>query len=214
MWILAEYYLIFKLQILGLFDAKPPQKWKTGSKGNVILLQGVNGKWHEFEKIGNLLNSFGYRVHYINELGYNLMPLARGFQIVKNFIKLKGFKDCVLICHSKGCIIAKLLLNDSETSELIRQTILICSPNSGSIMAVFNPFAWELLPKTKYIKGFNLDSRQFKKITNLYPISDNHIVPTSSLYFKNVKNYQIPVYGHTLIMESKELLEKIADILI
>lgn len=204
-----EYLLILNNKIAPLYKAIP-KDWNYGSEGDVVLLIGLNENWYFLHIIAKFLNSKGYRIHIP---GYNSRgKIINNVEYVRKYIESNKLKNIILIGHSKGGIVARYLLK-SKISKEVSKTIIIATPNNGTKLAYLKIFnLYELQPNSLILK--NLRKEANLQIYNIFPTIDNHVIPNSSLKLKGANNIEIHITGHTRIVESKALLNKIESILV
>lgn len=210
--LINEYWLIIRNLIYG-FLSPLPGSWSEGTGGDVILIPGLHERLPFLKTIGNYLNNLGYRIHYISDLKTNTLSVNQEYLILKNYITTHRFTRLNILTHSKGGLVAKYLINDSQIFPLLDKVITIACPHYGSWASVLFPSSWELIPPSRVIKNLLIDKKGLKKITNIYPQTDNHIIPNSSLYLPGAKNIQLPIFGHTRILESQELMKLLSQLL-
>lgn len=209
-FLLAEYPLILLNKVFGLVKTQPPEKWLDGEKGDVILLPGHSSEWIFMETIGNFLSKKGYRIYIIPKLGNNTLPLKKSVEILRKFVLSKKFKNVILVCHSKGGIIAKLFLDSRLGGARVKKIVSIATPYQGTYLGVLGfSNINELIPGSDYIKEINDFKRKNKKILSLYAKCDNHVIPNSSPILPGAKNKMLNVVGHTRILECQETLDEI-----
>lgn len=207
-----ECFLIIKKEIESVFFTKPSENWNLGTKGNIILLPGFAETWVFLKTIADNLNSLGYRIFLVNSLGRNAGPIETSITIVKDFIENNQLQDIILLSHSKGGIIAKILLDDPKYSKIIKQSICVAVPYGGSILGYLNIFSLnQLSPKSDIIKRINCSNGENLKVINIYPKLDNHVIPNKSLFLDGAKNIRIDIIGHTRILETKATIEAISE---
>lgn len=205
-----EYLLILK----NILNHEPfPESWKSGTKGNVLLLPGLYENAHFFIQIGNELNAVGFRVLQIDNLTTQSTSVNQYCDAVKQFISINQLDRVILLGHSKGGLIAKSLLIDPSFSKKVLTTICIATPFGGSWLSFVVPHGQELTPSSSLIKQLKSNKQINHQIFNLYPTIDNHVLPNQSLLLEEGNNYQVDVVGHTRILEDKQTLSYIKNIL-
>jgi triacylglycerol lipase len=206
--LVEEYLLIISNQIKYWVIPNPPIRWQVGNKVDVVLIPGVHESWIFLQKIAGTLNKFGYRVHVIKDLKTNTEPVMQGCKRISKYINEHNLKQVILITHSKGGINGLYLLKDKYVSKKVIKLITIACPFRGSILAGLMPSSMELIPSSSLIKNAFLEV-DHKKIFNLYPRIDNHVVPNKYLIPDKVHSKKIDIAGHTRILESKEAIKEI-----
>jgi len=72
------------------------------TKVPVILIPGVNTKWHFMKKIADDISKLGHPVHVIKELGHNRLEISVSAKIVRSCIDDKDLHNAMILAHSKG----------------------------------------------------------------------------------------------------------------
>ncbi|HEX9007727.1 MAG TPA: hypothetical protein VF837_00500 [Patescibacteria group bacterium] len=211
-YITNEIWLLFRNRIYYKGPLNPPKSWKTGYKGDVILIHGLNGRWVSLKKIGDAARELGFKVHIIKALGYNLKSIPEGAADISEYIKKNNLKNVTLIGHSKGALNAIYVLKDPEIDQIVRKVIIIAGPLKGLFLSRFTPTAGELDSESDFMKQYKkgIDS---KKIVNIYPSVDDMVIPNASLQWEEVMNMKIDIYGHIRVVEADETIKEIVSIL-
>lgn len=212
-YLILEYLLILRLRIEGMLIRKTPSKWNTGTKGNVILIQGVHEKWVFLKSIGDSLNKNGFKVHILKGLGTNTKNIAYGVYLLENYLKENNLKDVFLVGHSKGGIVIKKFLSDSPENTRVKKALTIATPHSGSIFGIIFKSTKEITPKSKLLKNLKFSKENLYKTVNIYSSFDNHVVPNKSLLLEGGNNIKINCIGHTRILKHKGCLDMAVKIL-
>jgi pimeloyl-ACP methyl ester carboxylesterase len=211
-YFINDFWLILRNRLLSRFFVNPPKKWKTGNKGDVILIPGANARWISLKKIALAIYKQGYRVHFIKKFKDNSKPVADGVKDLTDYINHNNLDNVVLIGHSKGAIIAISALKNPEIDKKIKKVIDIAGPLKGTLLSRFYPSAKELYPTSDLIKHFS-EGIDMKKVISIYPKIDSMIIPNESLVGKNYENRQINVFGHIRIVETEQTINEIKSIL-
>jgi len=211
--LIDEYSLIFRLKANGKKFPNLPLSWNNGKKGDILLVHGVTEPWNFLFDIGIYLNEMGYKVHIIPELKDNSMPLFSAVQIVKKHILSHCFTNLILVCHSKGGLIAYNLLSDPKIDTLVKLVITISSPFHGTHVGKFHPASVELAPRSPVIKKLETIKVDRTKIHAIHSQIDNHSIPHNSLHLDGANNYELDILGHTRILVSKKTQHLISQIL-
>ncbi len=203
-----EYFIILKNQFLALFLKKPPQAWQHGTKGTVVLIPGFGETWIFLRPVADFVNSLGYKVLVVEDLGNNLASLDESVKCIKVFTEEHKLSDIVFICHSKGGVISTMLLHDPKYSPKIKQIFNLATPYGGTVLAFLKLFNLnELSPESKLIRGLKAPKAENAKIINLYAQLDNHVIPNRHLTIEGAKNIKIDVVGHERIVGARKTLE-------
>lgn len=164
------------------------------------------------KKIGNRLSKHGYRVHVINSLRRNTLPIKTSAELVEDYIAKNDLHDLIIISHSKGGLIARFLINKTSRNT-IKQVITIASPHHGTTFAKLRLLnLTELLPNSSMLR--TLAGQDVRKIINIYPSFDSTVLPNESLVLDGARNIRLKTSGHTKILESEESLNLLGEVLI
>lgn len=207
--LIFEYLLIIRLNIKGLMKRKPPKNRSRGNKQDVILIHGFRENWIFLEKIGNFLSNKGYKIHVPKQLKINTASVITNANILEEFISENNLKNITLISHSKGGLIAKYFLDHSKYSKKVDKVISIATPYGGTYFS-FLIGNIELSPISKTIKNINKNRSSCKKIVNIYPAFDNHVIPNKNLLLEGAINIKIGIVGHTRILVSDATINEIS----
>jgi hypothetical protein len=213
MWFIQEYLLILWLHAYGLFRPKPPDQWGVGDKGTFVLVNGLNENWAFFKYIGDELNSLGYRIVWVPTLGFEHQSIHALAEILKKFILSQDLRQYYLLCHSKGALFTKKIIEEGSVPRP-KHIFCIASPFGGSRLGLV-PISHirELHPKSDIVSKLRIDHGFNTLFTSIYPIVDNHILISESSNLMNANNVRIPISGHTRILFDPRCVDTIKDIL-
>lgn len=189
---------------------KPPEFWKKGTKGDIILIQGWGEVWTFQEKIAHYLNKQGYSIHVLSALERNTYPMDYCLNCLEEYIAANKLNNLILVGHSKGAKIAKYFLNESKFSSRITKVVCIAGAWQGTKLAKLK--FWNLqdvAPKSSFLLKLAANSKHHHKILNLYPRIDTMIFPHESLILPGAKNLQINSVGHARVLDDKTTLTEI-----
>lgn len=209
-YLILEYLLILRIKIDEKIHKEMPSIWNKKSKKTVILLPGVHSQAHGLKKIGNAVNKKGYQVLTLEELGNNTMKVAQGAKILENFLRHNKLSNVTIIAHSKGGLIAKYFIDNSQLRSKVEKIISISTPYKGSIMAYLIGDK-DMFPDSEVIRNFKVNNNSI--FTQLYPLFDNHVIPNRSLILEGANNIKISEIGHTRILFSTITLKIIDNLL-
>ena len=142
------------------------------------------------------LHSHGHPVHVLAQLGRSPKTVQDAGDEVAAYVKVRDLRDVVIVAHSKGGMIGKYAMLNSEARARIRSMVAISSPFSGSRYAKFlllrslRAFS-PLDPLTLELAHEELVN---EKITSIYAVFDPHI-PEGS-FLPGARNIQLKLGGH------------------
>lgn len=214
-WLIKEYALILTRSREGHTQTTPPTIWKQGTKGDIIWLQGYSETWIYGKVIGDYLNTEGYRIHVVSQLEKNRLTIPAAAEAVEKYVTENDLHTVTFIAHSKGGIIGKYFLSNSQYASRVKKLICITTPFAGTYLAyiVARHNGLEFVPQSQVIKTLAKDTESNKKIVNIYGTLDNHVIPNKNLYLEGAQNIQLPIWGHTIILESALLLKTLSKVL-
>jgi predicted alpha/beta hydrolase family esterase len=207
-YLLLEYLLIAKLYIFALF-VKAPKVWKTGTRGDVILVQGFAENFIPLKTIADHLNRLGYKIHVIPELNWQFFSIEKGAKILDEYILSHRLKDVVLVSHSKGGLVAKKYIDEAQ-KDTVKYAITLAAPYHGTLFGYLKVLSlFELNPYSETIQKLLRNEKLNHKIINIYSTFDNHVIPNRNLILEGTRNIQIPIVGHTRILESPKTIAEL-----
>ncbi|MBI5160811.1 MAG: alpha/beta hydrolase [Micrococcales bacterium] len=190
----ADYPNAMRLR-LRPHGAHPPSWWAHGDRAPVVLLPGVFEPWHYLGPIGDRLNREGHPVIALPELGRNQLRVTESAAVVRRVLQERDLRRIVLVAHSKGGLIGKLLLSQ-DADERIQRLVAVATPFRGSTMA-----SWML---SRPLRDFRISDATIvaladastveARITSIYPLFDPHIPEGSRL--PGARNVPLRMAGH------------------
>ena len=188
------------------------------TKVPIILIPGVNTKWHFLKKIADDISKIGHPVHTIKELGHNRLEIGVSAKIVRQMIDANNLHNVIILAHSKGGLIGKEVLLNYNLDQRVIKMVAIASPFGGSTMASFVPdkAIKELSPASQVVQIQHENTEVNQAIISIYGMYDNHVWPTESAVLEGAENIQVNTDGHHQILSSEEtkavVLTKVAEI--
>lgn len=198
--LLRDYPNALRIRADGIAAPRVPTDWAAGDRSPVVLVPGIYETWHFLRGIGAVLHDDGHPVHVVASIGRNARPIPWAAAQVRALIEARGLRDVVIVGHSKGGIVGKLLLVDevgvAEGQRRIRHVVAIASPFAGSSMARRAPVGGlrAFLPGDALLARLAAESRVDARITSVYPRVDPHIPEGSRL--AGAENVEIDTTGH------------------
>ncbi len=211
--LVQEYLLIAKHTKRKHAKIAPPQSWCVGDKGHIIIIPGWHGSYHSLFTLADALNKEGFCIHTLQNVHTTDKISAMAEALYQMIISLpKG--EVTLIAHSKGGIVEKYLLdNFPDIVSSVKNIISIATPFKGTVFGNLKFHnVEELKPDSDIIKNLKRE-RIYTNYYNFYPTWDNHVLPNESLLLEGAHNIQININGHTRVLESPELIDKIKAVL-
>lgn len=200
-----DYVYAVQRQLRSPLERRVPARFTTGDRAPVVLLAGVIEPWTMLLPVAEALHKAGHPVHVIPELALNIGSVPEAAAIVRRVIAERGLTKVILVAHSKGGLIGKLLLVDDDEGRIDR-LIAIATPFHGSKLARLVP--WKIIralrPDEPTIMELKATSGVNARITSIYPGFDPH-VPESS-HLEGATNVEVAAMGHFRILRDPDVL--------
>jgi hypothetical protein len=207
---ITELWCILFFHARAIFLPKPPSRWRTGDKGDVILLQGYGEPYTFLESIGNRLNSSGFRVHVISSLERNRKTIQQSSTELDDYLRENAISSFSIVAHSKGGLIAAFFLQNSTFSSLCESAYTITVPFGGTYLGYLRILnLHELRPNSEILKRIQNPSPEYKKIVNFYSKFDQVIPVQSHSRLREATNIKVNYIGHAQIARQAEVIEQI-----
>ena len=145
-------------------------------------------------------------VHVVTKLNWNTATIAASADVVDAYLEEHDLWDVLIVAHSKGGLIGKFLMMDTDRTQRIDRMIAITSPFSGSSLARYTvlPSLRSFLPTDPTIRMLVAEQFVNARITSVFGSFDPHIPDGSEL--PGATNIQLPVAGHFRILGDRRLL--------
>lgn len=199
-------------QLLGSGMRVVPAAYARGDEGlpTVVLLPGVYEPWGFLEPVARHLNSEGYRVLPVPELGRNRKSVDDSAAIVAMTLLSKGVTRCVIVAHSKGGLIGKSLLLTTPAGVEIIGMVAVATPFAGSSYATLLPGRTmrALAPHDPTILALGLAGQANSRIVSILPSFDPHIPGERFLVGGEVLTLRDA--GHFRVLRRREAHEAIS----
>lgn len=214
-WLLDMGYSI-GAKFLGIINKEAPASYLKGGRTNVhavelVLIPGIGEQWGMFKPMMDFLNSKGYIVHVIPELGYNMQSVPVAAQMVADTIDKQKIKNTILVSHSKGSLIGKYLMAHNDLI-YIRGMVVLAGVFKGTPWVKISPLPAhrEMHPASKIINQLGNKMEINKKIISIFPEWDHYLSSTKSSYLEGaLANVELKMRGHVRIVYTKQVWEEI-----
>ena len=211
-WI-RDYAYALRRQASGLLRGPDPQAYRRpdSEKPAVLLLPGIFETWAFMQPVADVLREGCYDVHAVVDLGYNGGTIADMADLVDEHIRRERIGRCVLVAHSKGGLIGKLLLTRRLDSDLILGMVTLNTPFEGSPLARLLPLpAIRLfLPRSPELTELGASQDVNRRIVSIYGRFDPHIPGGSHL--EGAHNVQLGTRGHFLPLGRRPVHEAVLE---
>jgi triacylglycerol lipase len=211
-WI-RDYAYALRRQADGVLRRHDPQAYRRPDPGKpaVVLLPGIYESWTFMSPVADLLRGNGYDVHAVVDLRYNGGTLEEMARLVDGHIRREGIGRCVLVAHSKGGLIGKLLLARHNEATVIQGLVAVNTPFAGSALARFLPLPAlrVFLPHSPELAELASSRHVDRNIVSIYGRFDPHIPGGSHL--DGAHNVQLETRGHFVPLGDARVHRAILD---
>ena len=163
----------------------------------LVLLPGIWERWQYMVPLARALNAYGHPTHLIRALGANGSPLPASAAIVAHFLAQRRLTGAILVAHSKGGLVGKLVMLDREAGGRIRGMVALSTPFAGSSLAwpIFSRSPLGVFaPTSDAITQLGAQQDVNARIVSLLPAHDQVIPEGSAL--PGARNVTLEIGGH------------------
>lgn len=201
-----DYWFVAWWQFRALFSRRVPRAFAEGDRAPVLLIAGVYEPWYFLRRIGRRLNDLGHPVHVVGEIGYNRASIADAAALAARYLDLHDLRSVVLVAHSKGGLVGKHLLADTDR---VTSLVAVATPFGGSSLARFIPVRTirALGPLDESITTLGANLAVNSRITSIYGSFDPHIPGGSHL--EGATNIELPIVGHFRLLADDRVIDAV-----
>lgn len=211
-WWTLDYLWAALVWVSTLFAPQSADHYARGGGRAVVVLPGVYESWAFLRPLIVPLHRRGYAVHVVPALGHNRRPITEGASAVLDLVITRDLRDVVLVGHSKGGLIGKLVLL-ADTDDRIAAMVTICTPFHGSSRARLLPLpsVAPLAPGHPSLVRLGDPDPVNARITSIGTTFDEHVPEGSEL--PGADNVTIDVPGHFLPIGHPKVLAEVLAVL-
>ncbi|MGN8245903.1 esterase/lipase family protein [Cellulomonas soli] len=213
----ADYAWIGAAQARAVLRRLRPGDLATGHLAPVLLLPGIYETWEVMQPLALVLHEAGHPVHPVPGLGWNHASLAHSARQVTAQIEALGLPHVLLVAHSKGGLIGKLVMASPEAHHgHVAGLVAINTPFAGSVYARWFPTrsVRALSPRDPHVLALAGHSHVHPRVVSVYAQFDPH-VPSGS-HLPGATNIEVPVDGHFRVLADprvhRAVLDSLADL--
>jgi pimeloyl-ACP methyl ester carboxylesterase len=192
-----DYAFVWRSHLRTLIgDASVPKRYREGDRAPILLLPGVYESWRYLRWFGDRLNEAGHPVVVVPGMAHNRKPIAATAVLAQAILDAHDLRGVVILGHSKGGIIGKTMMLDTDTDGRIDRMVTVNSPFSGSRWARFapNPSIRAFRTTDAHLLRLAEQLEVNGRITSLGSRADLHVPEGSHL--QGARNVTLPVDGH------------------
>jgi hypothetical protein len=182
-WWAEDYAYAAAWQARAAVDRTDPDSFGSGSGRPVLMVPGVYEPWQFLRPLIDGLHGAGHPVHVVPALGNNLGVLSEGATTVENRLEELDLRDVVIVAHSKGGLIGKLVMVGEGSLPRVVRMVAICTPFAGSRYAQFMPIRAlrDFSPTDPDGMSLRADESVNSRIVSVFGPFDPHIPEGSTL---------------------------------
>lgn len=170
--------------------------WAAGERAPVLLLPGIYERWPVMVDLARALHAAGHPVHVVPGLGLNGRPLAASARVVAARVEELGLHGVVLVAHSKGGLIGKLVTGDPDAGRRVAGLVAVNTPFAGSVYARWFPVrsVRALSPRDPHVRAIAREVATHARTWSLHARFDPHVPAGGEL--PGAVNVRLPLDGH------------------
>ena len=210
-WWLLDYGYAATRQAQAFLSRARPTDFRSGVKAPILIIPGVYESWSFMRPLIQTLHDHGHPVHVVAKLGRNRRSLADAAATVAAYLERENLTDVVIVAHSKGGLIGKLLMTTDAPGRRVSAMVAISAPFGGSRYARYwvVPSIRAFAPANAALHDLGLDRRANDRITSIYGVFDPHIPEGSEL--AGARNFELNVGGHFRILADPATVQAVLD---
>ncbi|TFC93598.1 MULTISPECIES: alpha/beta hydrolase [Cryobacterium] len=210
-WWLLDYVYASIGQTRAFLSRARPADFRSGVKAPIVIIPGVYESWQFMRPLIQILHNHGHPVHVVAKLGRNRRSLADAAATVSDYLERENLTDVIIVAHSKGGLIGKLLMTTDDPGRRVSAMAAISAPFGGSRYARYwvVPSIRAFAPANVALHDLGLDHRVNDRITSIYGVFDPHIPEGSELV--GARNIQLRVGGHFRIIGDPGTVRAVLD---
>ena len=191
-----DYEYATRVHLRSVLGGSVPARYRQGTEAPVLLLPGVYESWHMLRWFGDELNRRGHPVVVVPGMAHNRRPIAETAVTAQRILDAHDLRDVVILAHSKGGIIGKTMMLDTDLDGRIDRMVAVNSPFSGSSMArwVPTPGFRAFRPTDAHLTRLSGLADVNARITSVMADFDGHVPEGSRL--PGARNVRVPLDGH------------------
>ncbi|GAA4669582.1 esterase/lipase family protein [Frondihabitans cladoniiphilus] len=191
-----DYGFVWRVHLRSFVGQSVPRRYREGDRAPILLLPGVYESWRYLRWFADRLNEAGHPVVVVPGMAHNRRPIAATAEAAQRVLDAFDLHGVIVLGHSKGGIIGKTMMLDTDGAGRIDRLVAVNSPFSGSRWARFapNPGFRVFSPRDPALLRLASELEVNARITSVAAGFDAH-VPEGS-FLPGAKNVSLPLDGH------------------
>ncbi|XDD50767.1 esterase/lipase family protein [Leptospira sp. WS92.C1] len=191
-----KWYVIlyFWHAIIGIFIQLEDSP--EGDKRPVVLIPGFLGRTLSWEPMLKHLSVNGHPVYTV-PLGFQMGNIRSKSRILEEYLIQKKIKDCYIVGHSMGGLIAAGLTYKGR--DRVKKIFIAGTPVRGTYLAYAAPIfigAWQMMPGSKFIKETVEVFEKLPNVQSVFTQKDQIILPSENSRLGHFDDVELPEAGH------------------
>ena len=186
---------------------RPDEFTEAGPKRPILLIPGIYEDWRFVRPVAVRLAAAGHPVHFVPELRRNRASIAHGAALAAAVIRSHDLDDVVIIAHSKGGLIGRLLMSEADTGSHVSHMVAINTPFVGNRLARYalGRELREFAPDDALYVRFSTELAANQNITSVFSSFDQ-VVPDGGTLQGAARNVTVPFVGHFRLLADPRVL--------
>lgn len=191
-----DYQYSLRVHMRSLAGGSVPQRYRDGHGFPILLLPGVYETWRTLRWFADTMSAEGHPIVVVPGMAHNVRPFAETAMLAQRILDFHDLTDVVILAHSKGGVVGKTMMLDTDAPGRIARMVAVNSPFQGSRMARYIPTKGfrAFLPGDEHLTRLGGLVDVNARITSVYSDFDGHVPDGSHL--EGANNVQVPVDGH------------------
>lgn len=208
-WWLADFGYAGFWQLRSLVSRGNPDDYRTGSRSPVLVIPGIYESWQFLKPLIVALHAVGHPVHVVPLLRHNRRPVTAGARTAIDYLNERDLCEVTIVAHSKGGLIGKHVMLNSDAGRRVDRMIAICTPFSGSRYARFVPVPslHAFAPTHRTTRALARERGVNQRITSVFGRFDP-MIPDGSV-LPGARNIQLDVGGHFRIIGHRRTISAV-----
>lgn len=214
-----DYAWIAGAQGRAVLRPPDPRTLASGRGAPVVLLPGIYETWPVMAALARSLHDAGHPVHVVPALGRNHRPLDASARLVARRLEELDLTGAVLVAHSKGGLVGKLVLGlpdgppaaDGTRTGRAVGLVAVNTPFAGSAYARWFPVraVRALSPGDRQVLALAREVAVHARVWSVHARFDPH-VPDGS-WLAGAVNVRLPLDGHFRVLDDPRVHAIVVD---